>query len=282
MASSTSSPVPRRLVGVQTKMYLSLAQTRAYIDSLIGHLAGGAAAPAAQVDIFILVDHVSLAAAVSQWEASPARGAVNLLVGAQDASPEDSGAFTGQVSPAVLAEAGCGIVMVGHAERRRMFGETDALVARKAAAVARHGMVPLVCVGETTRGVGVAAAAAGHDDGPDGIPGVAAAVAECRAQIEAVLGAVPEGGEVVLAYEPVWAIGAEEPAAAGYVVAVARGIRALECVRGRKGAVRIVYGGSAGPGLFEGVKDGVDGLFLARFGLDAARFATVIEEVARA
>ncbi|GKT58188.1 triosephosphate isomerase [Colletotrichum tofieldiae] len=256
----------RRLVGVQTKMYLSHAQTQAYLDALTTTLSKTPSL-ASQVDFFLLVDHISLAAVASQWKASPHHGALRLRIGAQDTSPEDRGAFTGQVSAAVLAEVGCEIVMVGHAERRRIFGEDDGLVARKAAAAARNGMVPLVCVGEVTR--------------PEA-GGVEAAVAACRAQIETVVAAVPEEAEVVLAYEPVWAIGAEEPAAAEYVVAVARGIKRLECVRARRGLVRIVYGGSAGPGMFEGVKDGVDGLFMARFGLDVGAVGRVAGEVASA
>ncbi|OHW98256.1 mitochondrial triosephosphate isomerase [Colletotrichum incanum] len=247
-------------------MYLSHAQIQGYLDALIKALAKTPYL-SSKVDFFLLVDHISLAAIVSQWKASPHHGVLRLRIGAQDTSPGDRGAFTGQVSAAVMAEVGCEIVMVGHAERRRMFGEDDGLVASKAVAVARNGMVPLVCVGEVTR------SEAG---------GVEAAIAACRAQIETVLGAVPEGGEVVLAYEPVWAIGTEEPAAAGYVVAVARGIRGLACVRSRKGLVRVVYGGSAGPGMFEGVKDGVDGLFMARFGLDIGMFVRVAGEVASA
>ncbi|GKT41216.1 putative triosephosphate isomerase [Colletotrichum spaethianum] len=247
-------------------MYLSHAQTQAYLDALIDTLAETPHL-SSKVDVFLLVDHVSLAAVVSRWKASPHNGSLRLRIGAQDASPEDRGAFTGQVSAAVLAEVGCEMVMVGHAERRRMFGEDDGLVARKAAAVARNGMVPLVCVGEAAR------SEAG---------GAEAAIAECSAQVEAVMRGVPEEGEVVLAYEPVWAIGAAEPAAAEYVVAVAQGIREMECVRLRRGAVRVVYGGSAGPGMFEGVKDGVDGLFMARFGLDVGVFGRVAGEVASA
>ncbi|KAL0943337.1 triosephosphate isomerase 2 [Colletotrichum truncatum] len=252
---------PRRLIGVSTKMYLSFANTQSYITALLESIRRDPSA-ANQVDVFVLLDYVSLIPAISQVERDPVG---SLLVGAQDCAAEDEGAFTGQVSPKVLAEAGCKMVMVGHAERRRMFGETDELVARKAAAAARNGMIPLVCVGERTRG--------GQ---------VSDAVEFCRTQVEAVLASVADTSEVILAYEPVWAIGAQEPAGKEYVVEVAAGIRKLECVVSRKGSVRIVYGGSAGPGLFEGVKEGVDGLFLARFGLDVERFWGTVGEVATA
>ncbi|TLD21937.1 hypothetical protein PspLS_08241 [Pyricularia sp. CBS 133598] len=188
-----------------------------------------------------------------------------ILPGAQDCYSEDAGAYTGEVSPAVLAEVGCRIVELGHAERRRLFAETDATTAAKAAAVVRNGMIPLVCVGETAR----------QDD-------ISAAVADVAAQVQAVMAAVPDDAEVVLAYEPVWAIGAAQPAAAEYVVSVTRGIRELECVRAREGPVRILYGGSAGPGLFEKLKDGVDGLFLGRFAHDPEQFIRTIQEVSEA
>lgn len=164
----------------------------------------------------------------------------------------------------MLSEVGVKIVEVGHAERRRLFGEDDATVAKKAAAVSRNGMIPLVCIGEQTRGdIGVA-------------------VDECRTQVEAVMGGVPSTAEVALAYEPVWAIGASEPAGEEHVLRVVEGIRRLDCVKSRRGVTRVVYGGSAGPGLYERLKTGLDGLFLGRFGHDPERFVKTIREVAEA
>ncbi|KAF7531104.1 hypothetical protein G7054_g9204 [Neopestalotiopsis clavispora] len=96
------------------------------------------------------------------------------------------------------------------------------------------------------------------------------------------MAAVPDGAEVILAYEPVWAIGAASPAAAEYVVSVVKDIRALDCVQRRSGTTRILYGGSAGPGLFEKLKGGVDGLFLGRFAHDPAQFHKTIQEIASA
>ncbi|KAI4870137.1 Triosephosphate isomerase [Hypoxylon rubiginosum] len=262
---SSPSPPRRRIVGVSTKMYFSAARTKQYVQELLQIISSSSSSSSSspsellsRLDIFIIPDHVTLASVVSQLDGT------GILAGAQDAFHEDAGAFTGEVSPAVLAEVGCRIVELGHAERRRLFGETDADTARKAAAAARNGLVPLVCVGERARGE--AAAAAG----------------ECGRQVEAVLASVPDDAEVVLAYEPVWAIGAAEPAGADHVVAVAQRIMALECVRRRRGTTRILYGGSAGPGLFEKLKDGVDGLFLGRFAHDPAQFYRTILEVAAA
>ncbi|KAI0880618.1 Triosephosphate isomerase [Annulohypoxylon maeteangense] len=262
--TSHPSPPRRRIVGVSTKMYFSAARTRQYVHELLQIISSSPTPPGLldQLDVFVIPDHVTLMSVVSQLEGT------NILTGAQDAFYEDTGAYTGEVSPAVLAEVGCRIVELGHAERRRIFGETDLDAARKAAAAARYGMIPLVCIGERAReGEGTAAA-------------TTAAIDECKLQVEAVLESLPDDAEIVLAYEPVWAIGAAEPAGAQHVVAVTREIRALECVRRRRGTTRIMYGGSAGPGLFEKLKDGVDGLFLGRFAHDPAQFYRTILEIA--
>ncbi|KAI1398312.1 Triosephosphate isomerase [Hypoxylon fuscum] len=264
MASPSPSTPRRRIVGVSTKMYFSASRTAQYISELLGIISCSPMAVLVpdilnQLDVFVIPDHVTLTSVIAQLAGTP------ILTGAQDAFHEDAGAYTGEVSPAVLSEVGCRLVELGHAERRRLFGETDADVSRKAAAAARNGLIPLVCVGERTRGQ------------------VSVAVDECKLQVEAVLSQLPDDAEVVLAYEPVWAIGAAEPAGADHVVAVAKQIRDLECVRRRKDdATRILYGGSAGPGLFEKIKDGVDGLFLGRFAHDPAQFYSTILEVAAA
>ncbi|KAI2601990.1 Triosephosphate isomerase [Hypoxylon sp. NC1633] len=261
-----SPPRTKPILGVSTKMYFSAARTRQYIDDLLQIISSTSSPPDLldRIDVFVIPDHITLTSVVQQLKGT------KILTGAQDAFYEDTGAYTGEVSPAVLAEVGCRIVEIGHAERRRIFGETDADAARKAAAAARNGMIPLVCIGERTREVGSVA--------------VEKAVAECKQQVEAVLGhhGLPDDAQVVLAYEPVWAIGAAEPAGAEHVVAVAQKISTLECVRRRQGATRILYGGSAGPGLYEKLKDGVDGLFLGRFAHDPALFYQTILEVAAA
>ena len=152
---------------------------------------------------------------------------------------------------------------LGHAERRRLFGETDETVALKAKAVVRNAMIPLVCIGERTQGT------------------VPQAVEEVRPQIESILDVVPTGHEIIFAYEPVWAIGQPAPASAEYVVMVVQELRALCGMRGRGSEVRFLYGGSAGPGTFEGLREGVDGLFLGRFAHDVKNFFEVVGEVGR-
>ncbi|KAI1161209.1 triosephosphate isomerase [Nemania serpens] len=290
----------RRLVGVSTKMYFSFAKTTAYISTLLkllSELSPETQTSLQDMDIFVIPDHLSLTSVISQLRHDDNNNNNNnpcpvpILAGAQDAFYEDAGAFTGEVSPAVLAEVGCRILELGHAERRRLFGETDAVAGKKAAAAARNGIIPLVCVGERTKPPIAAAASSSPSSGPVSEEGegegeildTQTALPEIRAQVEAVLAAIPDTTDVVLAYEPVWAIGAAAPASAEYVVAVARAIRGLECVRRRPaGATRIIYGGSAGPGLFEKLKGGVDGLFLGRFGHDPEQFVKTILEIAAA
>lgn len=238
----------RRTVGVSLKMYFSLERTAEYIKACTPL---GPHALSRNVDLFIIPDFLSLTAASTILRLE----APTIKLGAQDCFWEDDGAYTGEISPAVLKSIGCSMVELGHAERRRLFGETDADVAKKAQAAVRNGMTPLVCIGEKTKGT------------------TAQAVEECRPQIESILAVTKE--EVIFAYEPVWAIGQAEPASAEYVVAITKELRKL-C---GKSPVRFLYGGSAGPGTFDAMREGVDGLFLGRFGHDPARFREVISEV---
>jgi triosephosphate isomerase len=154
-----------------------------------------------------------------------------LLLGAQDCNALDRGAFTGEVSAAMLADQ-CSYVIVGHSERRTHFGETDEIVAKKAAAALRHGLRPIVCVGE-----GLSERDAGETD------------AVIARQVDAVFADVEAGqvAECVVAYEPVWAIGSGRAADGEEANRVAALIRAT--IAGRFGAeraaeVRVQYGGS--------------------------------------
>ncbi|KAB2580158.1 Triosephosphate isomerase [Lasiodiplodia theobromae] len=250
-----AAPRPRRIVGTSLKMYFDLDRTISYVKG-VAELSSHAEAN--NVDLFVIPDFVTI------LEARRILQDTSILLGAQDAFWETSGAYTGEVSPLTLRQAGVKLVEMGHAERRRIFGENDEQVARKAAAAVEHGHIPLVCIGEKTHG-SVASAAVGL------------AVEECRPQVTSVLAAVPDDAEVILAYEPVWAIGAKEPADADHVVNVTRELRRM--ASGRKGTTRILYGGSAGPGTFAKLVDGVDGLFLGRFAHDLANLKQVIAEV---
>lgn len=237
-------------VGVSLKMYFDLEKTAEYLRScapLAPH------ALSHKVDLFIIPDFLSLTAASTLLRLE----APTIRLGAQDCFWEDAGAYTGEISPQVLKSIGCSIVELGHAERRRIFGESDEQVAKKAKAVIKNQMTPLVCIGERKQGT------------------IEEAVEECRSQIESVLNVVTGNEEVIFAYEPVWAIGQKEPAKADYVVSVVNELRKL--CRGKE--VRFLYGGSAGPGTFDAMRDGVDGLFLGRFAHDVKNLFEVVKEV---
>lgn len=158
------------------------------------------------------------------------------FLGAQNCHSEDSGAFTGEVSPAFLAKLEVRYVIAGHSERRQLFGETDAIVAAKVTAIQRHGMIPIVCVGET-----LDEREAGQTE------------ARVLGQLDAALaGRKPEViATMVIAYEPIWAIGTGKTATADDAQAVCAAIRARvgELTNPETGAaVRIQYGGSVNAG----------------------------------
>ncbi|MDQ4138565.1 MAG: triose-phosphate isomerase, partial [Actinomycetota bacterium] len=118
-----------------------------------------------------------------------------LAYGGQDLSEHDSGAYTGEISGAFLKALDCRYVIVGHSERRTLHGETDENIAGKVAAAVRHGVIPILCVGETAEDL--------EQHGPSAVP---------VAQLRAALAGVAKGTELVVAYEPVWAIGSGQAA----------------------------------------------------------------------
>jgi triosephosphate isomerase len=239
-------------------MYFDLHQTTEYIQK-VARL--GKLAEQLGIDLFVIPDFLSL------QEADRTLKGTNILLGAQDLFWEDAGAYTGEVSPKALRQAGVSIVEIGHAERRRFFRETDDQVAQKAAAAVRNGLIPLICVGEKTNSK-IASAAVGM------------AIEECRIQVTKALATVPDDAEIIIAYEPVWAIGAAKPANPDHVINVTNGIRRM--TESRSGITRILYGGSAGPGTFSNISSAVDGLFLGRFAHDILNLEKVIMEIGKA
>lgn len=187
-----------------------------------------------------------------------------LAVGAQNVHWEARGPFTGEVAASMLADMGVRFVIVGHSERRALFGETDATVAKKVVAARRHGLIPIICVGETeqerdhgrTRAVVLEQIRGAFDDLPTALP-----------------------GEIVVAYEPVWAIGTGRTPDAADVTSAHAAIRAV--LIDRFGApfesVRILYGGSVtvanAPSLLRALE--VDGALVGGASLDARDFASI-------
>lgn len=155
---------------------------------------------------------------------------LSVTLGAQDVSEHASGAFTGDVSAAMLKKLEVAYVIVGHSERRHGHQESDEKVGLKAAAAAAAGMTPIICVGETAEDL--------EEHGAAAIP---------TQQLSAALAALPTDAEFVVAYEPVWAIGSGEPATPEQADAVTRSLRDL--IREQRGdavadSTRLLYGGS--------------------------------------
>ncbi|SDC69697.1 triosephosphate isomerase [Geodermatophilus telluris] len=191
--------------------------------------------------------------------------------GAQDLSAQDSGAYTGEVSGGMLAALACRYVVVGHSERRALHAEDDAVVAGKVQAALRHGITPILCVGE-----GLDVRRAGTH------------VPHCTAQLDAALEglsaeqltAAGEGTGVVVAYEPVWAIGTGEVATPDDAQEVCGALRSRLAERfgaETAGIVRILYGGSVKAANTAGILAGpdVDGALVGGASLDADEFAQI-------
>ncbi len=188
-----------------------------------------------------------------------------LLVGAQNlAAQEQEGAFTGEVLGAMLKEVGCSHVIVGHSERRAMFGDTDAIVAQKVHAAVAAGLLPILCVGET-----LAERVAGETE------------AVIARQLDAVLAINPaaELQDLVIAYEPVWAIGTGKTASPEQAQAVHAFIRGRVAKADAKlaGLLRILYGGSVKPDNAQQIFAGadVDGGLIGGASLKAADFLAI-------
>jgi triosephosphate isomerase (TIM) len=192
-------------------------------------------------------------------------------LGAQNCHPEPQGAYTGEVSAPMLAKLGCAYVIVGHSERRQQFGETDELVNRKARAALGNGMQPIVCVGETLE---------------EREAGRTAEVVQ--GQVRGSLAGLPgeQVAGLVVAYEPVWAIGTGRAATAEdaqETIALVRGTVAELAGRSAADGLRILYGGSVKASNAEelAAKPEIDGALVGGASLDADEFATIVKGSAR-
>jgi triosephosphate isomerase len=190
---------------------------------------------------------------------------LRLTYGAQDLSPHDSGAYTGEISGAFLAKLGCTYVTVGHSERRTYHHEDDALVAAKAAAAFKHGLTPIVCIGEQLE-IRESGNHVGH----------------CVSQLQGSLAGLSaeQLAAVVIAYEPVWAIGTGRVASAADAQEVCKAVRAelanLASPQAAAG-VRVLYGGSVNAKNIGEIvaQDDVDGALVGGASLDGEQFATL-------
>jgi triosephosphate isomerase len=245
----------RPLIAGNWKMFKTGDEARATAQSLVEQVAH-----IKDVDIMIAPPFTALAAAHSAVKNT------NVLLGAQNLFWEAKGAFTGEIAPGMLIAAGCTHVIIGHSERRQYFGETDDTVNKKIKAALENRLIPVFCVGETESQREAEETFSVLDKQiQNGLKGFFA----------------KDLGSLVIAYEPVWAIGTGKTATSGQaqeVHAFIRGLVAKQLDRSLSDAVRILYGGSVKPdNVVElmGMPD-VDGALVGGASLDADTFAKIV------
>lgn len=249
---------PDLWIGTSWKMNKTLAEAQEFASGLIHAEAG--ADP--RIRRFVIPPFTAVR------EVKAMLSQTGVMVGAQNMHWDDAGAWTGEVSPAMLRDCGLDMVELGHSERRAHFGETDDTVGRKTETAVRHGLIPLICVGETRaqRDAGRAGEVLEH-------------------QVRAALGRLSQdqhAAPVLLAYEPVWAIGdGGVPATADYAEARHAEIAAVaRAVLGR--AVPCLYGGSVNPGNCQELIrcPHIDGLFIGRSAWTVAGYLDILRKCA--
>ncbi|MGI6285833.1 triose-phosphate isomerase [Neomoorella humiferrea] len=243
----------RPIIAGNWKMHNTTEKARELVE-LLKPLVG-----ASDVEVVVCPPFTAIAATVNAAAGS------NIAVGAQDLFWEDWGAYTGEVSGPMLKDLGCRYVIIGHSERRQYFGETDATVNKKLHAALRHDLVPIVCVGETL------------DEREAG-----KTLEVVRRQVEDGLkGLTPDQVEtLVVAYEPVWAIGTGRTATAADAQEVIAFIRkTLKAMYGERAELtRIQYGGSVKPENIAELmaQPDIDGALVGGASLDAISFAAIV------
>ncbi len=232
------------------KMHKTVAETEDFLDRFLGELG-----ELAGIEIVVCPPYTALAAAVERARRS------DLRIASQNVNQHESGAFTGEISIPMLAELGVAGAIVGHSERRALYAETDEALARKLPALLSAALLPILCVGETE-----AQRDAGETE------------AVLRAQVEADVAAVDAGDlhAVVIAYEPIWAIGTGRTATPEQAQEACAFIRSLLDPEAAAG-VRIVYGGSvksANAAELFGQAD-IDGGLVGGASLEVAEFIEI-------
>jgi triosephosphate isomerase len=254
----------RRLVaGTGWKMNIGAAEATRYGQELLHRLGR---IDVTGIDLFVLPPFTSL------HSAAAALAATSVAIGAQNMHWDEGGAWTGEISASMLVEAGCRYVELAHSERLYHFSESYELVRRKVDLALNSGLIPIICLGETAQ-----EKSAGRTDDV------------LLEQVQTSLAGQPDGrvAEVILAYEPRWAIGGDEAATPDYIAerhAILRGN--LKKNRGEDAArrTRIIYGGSVTPENGREIisLDDVDGLFVGRAAWTPDGFARIVELVATA
>ena len=247
----------RRVIAGNWKMYKNQAETRAFFAALLPLVAG-----VKDCDIVIAPPFTNIHVAVYATKGS------EIGISAQDVYWEKEGAYTGQVSTGMLVEAGCRYTIIGHSERRQFFGETNETVFKKTKAALAAGLTPIVCIGEM-----LADREAGHTE------------RVCQSQFQGSVGALTpeEFSRILIAYEPVWAIGTGRVATPEIAAAVHKFVR--ECAAEKfsashASALRILYGGSVKPDNIKGLmaQEELDGALVGGASLDPKSFASLVKD----
>jgi triosephosphate isomerase (TIM) len=245
----------RPVIAGNWKMYKTQAEARVYFSALAPLVKNST-----HCDIIVAPPFTALAASVEA-----ARGSA-ISIAAQDLHWESEGAFTGEVSPGMLVEVGCSAVIVGHSERRQFFGETDETANMKVKAALNAGLTPILCVGET-----LAERERGETE--------KVLERQFRSGLAALTAA--EFSRIIVAYEPVWAIGTGRTATPEIAADAHRFLRqraAASFTPERASGLRILYGGSVKPENIKGLMAQVeiDGALVGGASLNAAAFASIV------
>jgi triosephosphate isomerase len=248
----------RQYIAGNWKMHKTTAEAREYVQRLLSRLPMGNG-----VELALCVPYTALSPTVE------ALGGSDVKVLAQNMHQEAAGAFTGEVSAPMIVELGVNGVLLGHSERRQFFGETDRALQEKVPAALEAGLQPMLCVGETEEE---------HEAGDT--------QRKLRHQVQEALEKVPDArlGDVVIAYEPIWAIGTGKVATPEHAQEAIGFIRALVGDRSSEAAarVRVLYGGSVKPenaGELLGQPD-IDGALVGGASLDADVLVEIVKAVA--
>jgi triosephosphate isomerase len=249
----------RVLIAGNWKMHKTNAEAEAFLEEFLPD-AGGRP----DVDVAICPPHTALRTVAER------SGSSGVITGAQNMHEQESGAFTGEVSAPMLRELGVGAVVLGHSERRQLFCETDAALARKVPAALDAGLLPILCVGETEE-----EREAGHTQ------------RKLRHQVQTDLAEVDDDrlDGITIAYEPIWAIGTGNtatPDQAQEAIAFVRALLGDRLARAAAG-VRILYGGSVNAGNADELlgQPDIDGALVGGASLDPAEFAAIIAAAPR-
>jgi triosephosphate isomerase (TIM) len=247
----------RRVIAGNWKMYKNQMETRAFFTKFKSLVAG-----VTDCDVVVAPPFTAISTAMKSTKGT------EIFISAQDVFWEKEGAFTGEISAGMLVEAGCTHTIIGHSERRQFFGETNETVFKKTKAALAAGLIPIVCIGEM-----LADREAGRTE------------AIIQEQFLGSVGALTpeEFSRILIAYEPVWAIGTGRTATPEIAAAVHKFVR--QCVETQFSAshafaVRILYGGSVKPDNIKGLmaQEELDGALVGGASLDPKSFASLVKD----